>query len=107
MAEAGVVQNTVSWQDNSADETGFAIERAVGSGGVPGAFVEIARAAANIETFADRTGLIHNTQYCYRVRAFGAGGFSGYATVASGPAIFACATFQTAPPATPSSLVVI
>lgn len=106
-AHAGVGQMTVSWQDNSIDETGFAIERAVGSGGIPGTFVEITRTAANVELFVDRAGLVHNTQYCYRVRSLNAGGFSAFANVSGGTATFACATFQAAPPVAPSSLVVI
>jgi len=52
------------WDDNSSNETGFEIERALGQG----AFANITTTAANETTFSD-SGLVAGTQYRYRVRA--------------------------------------
>ena len=69
---------TVSWSDNSADESGFKLERS--SNGVD--FSEIASLGANTTTFADN-GLAAKTAYWYRVRAFNGAGLSGYSNTAS------------------------
>lgn len=52
--------NTLTWTDNSTDETGFAIEMLV-----KGVFQEVARVGANVVTYTDAL-----TQGVYRVRAF-------------------------------------
>jgi len=69
---------TVSWSDNSADESGFKLERS--SNGVD--FSEIASLGANAASFAD-TGLPPKTSYWYRVRAFNGAGLSAYSNTAS------------------------
>jgi hypothetical protein len=68
----------LSWNDNSDNETGFAIERKTGSG----AFTQIATVGANVKTYTD-SGLARNT-YTYRVRAFNNAGNSAYSNEASG-----------------------
>jgi predicted phage tail protein len=73
-------QINVSWTDNSADETGFRIERCTGAGCTD--FTQVTEVAANVTTFAN-SGLTKNTTYTYRVRAFNAGGNSAYSNVAS------------------------
>jgi hypothetical protein len=55
---------TLNWNDNSSNETGFYIERALKSGG---AFARVGQVAANIRTFSDSPG--RNT-FLYRVQAF-------------------------------------
>src|SRR5207302_181452 len=57
------------WTDNSSDETGFKIERAVGNG----AFVQIATVRANVTSYTDKR-LTGGTTYTYRVRATNASG---------------------------------
>jgi hypothetical protein len=95
---SGLVANTVSqtqidlaWVDNSNNEAGFRIERDSGSG-----FVEIATVGAGATAYSS-TGLTANTPYSYRVRAYNAGGNSGYSNTAS-------ATTLPNPPAAPSNL---
>jgi subtilisin family serine protease len=62
----------LSWNDNSNNETGFAIERKTGTG----SFVQIATVDANVTSFTD-SGLAKNT-YAYRVRAYNSQGNSAY-----------------------------
>ncbi len=70
---------TLNWTDNSNNETGFFIDRSVGS---PTAWViDYATVGANITTFQD-TGLSDNTYY-YRVRARNSDGNSAYSNTAS------------------------
>ena len=71
----GATTVSLSWQDNSTDETGFLIERATGGG----AFTAVGTVGAGITAFAD-SGLTAGTTYQYRVVAFNASGDS----VASG-----------------------
>jgi hypothetical protein len=61
----------LAWQDNSANEDGFRVERRVGSG----AWSQIATTAANATAYSDTTGA-SGTTYEYRVSAFGPGGTS-------------------------------
>lgn len=66
----------LAWADNSTNETGFRVERALVTGGVTGAFTAINTAApANVANYSDTTAL-PNTTYAYRVYAFNASGFS-------------------------------
>jgi titin len=78
---SGLMATTVSsseidltWTDNSSNETGFKIERKVGTGGT---YSQIATVGAGVVSYND-TGLTANTTYYYRVRATNAGGDSGY-----------------------------
>lgn len=64
----------LSWSDNSINETGFKIDRKLGSGGT---YAEIATVAANVTSFPN-TGLPDGTVYYYRVRAYNVSGNSGY-----------------------------
>ncbi|MFZ9126963.1 MAG: S8 family serine peptidase, partial [Steroidobacteraceae bacterium] len=82
-------QVTVSWTD-VADETGYELQRAIGTGG----FATIANLGADVTSRVD-TGLSGSTTYRYRVRASNAGGASSYSTEAS-------VTTPAAPPATPT-----
>ncbi len=60
-----LTQINLEWRDNSANETGFEIERRQDNQ----AFAKIAEVAANVTAYAD-TGLTPLTSYRYRVRAF-------------------------------------
>jgi subtilisin family serine protease len=81
-------QINIGWNDNSDNETGFAIERCAGSG--CSNFSEISRVEPNITSFAD-LGLTAQTTYRYRVLAFNEGGSSKYTNTAE-------ATTQSTPP---------
>lgn len=71
-----------TWQDNSADETGFNVQRAPDSAGSPGTWADLATKAANATSHLD-TGLTDSTRYHYRVRATNAAGDSAYTSPVS------------------------
>jgi regulation of enolase protein 1 (concanavalin A-like superfamily) len=66
------------WSDNSTDETGFRIERAVGNG----PFVPLTTVGAGITGFSD-TSVLANTTYTYRVFAVKSGVDSANPAVAA------------------------
>lgn len=68
----GPTEVALTWADNSADETGFLVERATGAGGN---FAPITTLAANATSYADNA-VSPNTAYTYRVRAVNAAGQS-------------------------------
>lgn len=45
----------VSWTDNSDDETGFVVERALDSGGSPGAWSDLATVGAGVTAYEDQS----------------------------------------------------
>ena len=77
---------SLTWVDNSNDETGFKIERKTEAG----AFSTIATVAAGAASFAD-AGLSASTSYSYRVLAFNAVGNSLFSNIST-------ATTDQAPP---------
>ncbi|MGZ5565463.1 MAG: S8 family serine peptidase, partial [Limisphaerales bacterium] len=87
---------SLSWQDNSTNETGFLIERALDNAGTPGAWMQIAAVGANVTNYSDSSVSPPNT-YWYRVRAYYSFGHSFY----SNPAEAAVSV----PPAAPSALM--
>ena len=92
-----LTQISLSWTDNSSDETAFYIERSPnGSTG----WVEIATVGAGVIIASD-TGLTCSTPYYYRVRAYRSGDaqYSGYSNNGSG------ATVACNAPAAPSNLI--
>ncbi len=73
---------SLSWRDNSNNEDGFKIERALaGKGKIIGTWSQIAITSANINNFLD-TGLNAGTTYYYRVRAYNSYGNSAYSNTA-------------------------
>src|SRR5688572_8143365 len=72
-------QIQLNWSDNSADETGFQIERCAGE--TCSNFSVVTPVAANVVTLAD-SGLADATFYRYRVLAFNAHGNSPYSNIA-------------------------
>ncbi|MBI5655324.1 MAG: hypothetical protein HZC44_00260, partial [Geobacter sp.] len=79
---ASEVQLNLSWSDSNSDETGFKIERCLGAGCSD--FAQIAATAANVTSYAD-AGLVPNSHYRYRVRAYKTatcGWDSGYTAIA-------------------------
>jgi hypothetical protein len=71
-------QITISWTDNSNNEEGFLIERS--PDGLN--WAEIGNVGTNIYNYQN-TGLSPSTTYYYRVRAYNAGGESGYSNTAN------------------------
>ncbi len=69
---------TLTWSDNSDNETDFKIERRTEGT----SFSQIATVEANVETYID-TGLLEATEYWYQVRASNSAGDSGYTNPAS------------------------
>jgi hypothetical protein len=68
----------LTWQDNSANEDGFRVERRTGTA----AFAQIATTAANATAYSDATAA-SGVAYDYRVEAFGPGGTSSPSPTAS------------------------
>lgn len=69
---ATVISNTqvnLSWKDNSTNETGFRIERKVGTGN----YSTISNGSVDVTVYKD-SGLLTGTSYTYRVSAFNAVG---------------------------------
>jgi len=73
-------QINLTWSDISNNEGGFKIERCQGVN--CSNFTQIAQVSQNATTFSN-TGLLKNTSYSYRVRAFNASGNSAYSNTAS------------------------
>ncbi len=73
---------TLTWTDNSDNEKGFEIERALYTGTTLGAFTKIASVEANITTYQDSTPE-KGKSYAYRVRAFNDSGNSGYTNISN------------------------
>jgi len=71
---------SLSWSDNSSDETVFKIESCVGNNCTN--FGEIAQVGANVTSYTNG-GLARNTWYRYRVRASNANGDSAYSNIAT------------------------
>jgi hypothetical protein len=75
VASYGSNSVSLSWTDNSNNESQFLIER---RNGASGSFFQVGTANANMPTFTDATGL-PNSAYYYQVRAWdGASAYSGY-----------------------------
>ncbi len=72
-------QVDLGWQDNSADETGFEIERKTGAGGT---WQQIATTSADVSAHSN-LGLNGDTTYFYRVRAIRDSVSSPYSNEAS------------------------
>jgi hypothetical protein len=71
---------TLSWSDNSNNESGFRIERCQNNNCTN--FVEITQVGSNVTNFVN-TGLSGNKFYRYRVRAFNVTGNSAYSNIAT------------------------
>jgi polygalacturonase len=70
-------QIRLSWTDNSANESGFMVERSLNGTD----FTQIAQVLANTTNYLNN-GLFPGTNYYYRVRAYNSAGNSAYAGVA-------------------------
>lgn len=83
VAKAGASPGQISltWTDNSNNETGFYVERR--RNGAP--WSQIGSVGANVTTFND-SGLKSGATYTYRVRAYNSAGNSSYSNTASSTA---------------------
>jgi hypothetical protein len=73
---------TVTWTDNSGNESGFTVQRATVTAGVVGAFANAGTVGANVTTFTN-TGLTAGRSYQYQVRANSLAGNSAFVTSAT------------------------
>jgi len=80
-----LIGSTLTWKDNSDNETGFKIERKAGGCDTSNEWKQIGSTGADINTFAD-TGVMTSFQYSYRVRAYNSIGssYSNCAAVSGG-----------------------
>lgn len=85
----------IGWTDNSANETGFTVERSLDGST---SWTALGTVAAD-QTSYQNTGLTAATTYYYRVKAINTGGSSSYTSVGS-------ATTLPSAPAAPSALTV-
>ena len=94
LAVTSVVSNqiTLSWSDNSNNETGFKIQRKTG---LAGTYVDIRTTAANVTSYTN-SGLTDGTLYYYRVCATNASGDSAFSNEASGTTPLTTPTSATA-----------
>ena len=67
-------QFTLTWQDNSSNESNFGVERKTGTSGT---YAQIALVSANTTSYVD-TSVTHGVTYCYRVDALNSAGASAY-----------------------------
>ncbi|PYJ65066.1 MAG: hypothetical protein DME76_18780 [Verrucomicrobia bacterium] len=87
-------QVSLSWTDNSNNETGFKIQR---KEGVTGTYVDIRTTGANVTTYNDNdSALKDGTLYYYRVCATNTAGNSAYSNETSGTTALAKPTSATA-----------
>ena len=77
-------QIRLTWRDIADNEDGFRIERCTGVGCT--GFTQVAVVGRDATGFVD-SGLRRATTYSYRVRAFGAGGVSGFSNTATATTI--------------------
>ena len=94
LSDAGTIRATLTFQDNSADETGFRIERKAGAG----VFVTLATLAPGVTSLVDSPLGLGET-YCYRIVAVNAVGESA-------PSNEACAQVPDVPGA-PSNVTLV
>jgi fibronectin type 3 domain-containing protein len=90
----GQTTMNLQWSDNSADETGFVIERCLGDSCTD--FEVVDSVGVNVTDYAD-LGVVGGNFYRYRVLAYGNGN-SAYSNIALGSTII---------PAAPTSLVAV
>jgi len=77
-APKSTTQINLAWNDNSTNETGFRIDRKVGT---TGTWYQIATVGVDIKFYAN-AALLAGRTYCYRVRATNAAGDSAYSNEA-------------------------
>jgi predicted phage tail protein len=74
---------TLSWTDNADTETGFKLERCLGTTCTD--FQQLPAFGSNVTSYTD-SGLKTNATYRYRLRSFNGAGNSAYSNIVSGRA---------------------
>lgn len=87
---------SLTWSDNAQNESGFQIERCIGSS--CSNFAQVATVGSNVTTYTN-SGLSAKTTYRYRVRAYNSAGNSAYSNQVS-----VATLTPPAAPSTPASL---
>lgn len=90
---AGQNKITVTWKDNSLNESGFKVERSTSA---TGPFTPLTSTVAGATGYSD-TSCSASTTYYYRVCSYNSAGLSAYSNIAN-------ATTAAAPPTAPSAL---
>lgn len=98
----GTSSVSLTWTDNSTNETGFKVERKANAG----SYSEIGTVSSNVTSYFDNTVVADNT-YTYRVRAYNGVGNSTYATGSAAVFGLPTAPSGTGTFASSSSLVVV
>ncbi len=78
LATLSAADVTLTWNDNSSDETGFRVERSTNGS----SFSVLDTVAADVTTYSDET-IQPSSTYWYRVNAYNEFGSSGYTNVVS------------------------
>ncbi len=101
LAAVGTSSNQINltWVDNSADETGFVVERALSAAGP---YAVIATSGSNAVSYSDVSGSA-STTYFYRVHATNSGGNSADSNIVSA----STQAVVVAAPAAPSGLMAV
>lgn len=92
------VDVVLNWQDNSANESQFYVERCEGTGCT--SFMGVGASPANVATWTDFNA-VAGRSYSYRVRAWNSDGYSSYSNIA---AVITSEEPPAAKPAAPGSL---
>lgn len=77
-----LVQNVLTWRDNSTDELSFTIERKVEHCAGPGPFAPLSVVGPNVTTYTDVLGIVPGSTYAYRAKATNANGDSAWSNCA-------------------------
>ena len=87
---------TLTWTDNSTNESGFNVQRKLEVCAGSGAWSDLAQVGANVTTYKDGT-IQEGVPVCYRVNAYNSAGASAWSNTAGGVPPFTI-------PAVPSQL---
>ena len=90
----------LTWTDNSDDEQSFKVERRLSG---TSTFTQIASLVVNSTSYSDGDGLMPNTTYNYRVRAYNSNGYSYYTNEASATTLGSGGSVPTITSFTPTS----
>jgi len=82
LVSAGSNKVSLSWTDNSPNESKFILERKINAGGK---WIKIASPARDHENYTNKIKIIQGTKYFYRIRAVNAAGSSGNSNEVSFP----------------------
>ncbi len=82
LSSAQASQLTLTWTDNSANESGFRVERKLGTNG---SYAQIAAVSVNSTSYVDAS-VTSGSTYCYHVSAYNSAGNSSFSNESCGTA---------------------